>query len=57
MGLEEVGQMSAQIGLEAHLIVDNYAAHKHPRVKAWLGAAARASHPLHAYLRNLAQPD
>jgi putative transposase len=27
-------------GLEAHLIADNYATHKHPRVKAWL-----ARHP------------
>jgi transposase len=25
-----------QVGLELHLIVDNYATHKHPRVKAWL---------------------
>ena len=27
-------------GLDLHLIVDNYATHKHPRVKAWL-----ARHP------------
>ena len=27
-------------GLEVHLIADNYAAHKHPKVKAWL-----ARHP------------
>ena len=24
------------LGLELHLIVDNYGTHKHPRVKAWL---------------------
>ncbi len=27
--------------LEAHLIVDNYAAHKHPKVRAWLAARPR----------------
>ncbi len=26
----------APAGLDLHLIVDNYATHKHPRVKAWL---------------------
>lgn len=24
------------VGLYLHLIVDNYAPHKHPKVKAWL---------------------
>src|SRR6266446_9584402 len=28
-------------GLEVHLIADNYATHKHPRVKAWLARHAR----------------
>lgn len=27
--------------LDVHLIIDNYAAHKHPRVKAWLARRAR----------------
>ena len=27
--------------LDAHLVVDNYAAHKHPKVRAWLAARPR----------------
>ena len=27
--------------LEVHIIVDNYATHKHPRVKGWLAARPR----------------
>lgn len=27
--------------LDVHLIVDNYATHKHPKVKAWLARRAR----------------
>src|SRR5215470_5701956 len=36
--------------LDIHLIVDNYATHKHPKVRTWF---ARHSH--HAYLYLLAQ--
>ncbi|MGF1619738.1 MAG: IS630 family transposase [Rhodomicrobiaceae bacterium] len=32
-------------GLDIHIIVDNYSAHKHPKVKAWL--AARPRYHLH----------
>ena len=28
-------------GLDAHLIIDNYATHKHPKVRAWLAARPR----------------
>jgi putative transposase len=28
-------------GLDIHLIADNYATHKHPRVRAWLGGHLR----------------
>jgi putative transposase len=31
--------------LDAHLVVDNYATHKHPKVRAWL--AARPRFPVH----------
>jgi putative transposase len=27
--------------LDAHLVVDNYATHKHPKVRAWLAARPR----------------
>ena len=27
-------------GLDLHLIVDNYATHKHPKVQAWLSATS-----------------
>jgi putative transposase len=38
-----LGYLDAQIppDLEAHLIVDNYAAHKHPRVRHWLARHQR----------------
>lgn len=29
------------VGLDVHCIVDNYASHKHPKVKAWLAARPR----------------
>jgi hypothetical protein len=38
-----------------HLTVDNYATHKHPKVRAWLGRHQRISVPLHPDLRLLAQ--
>jgi hypothetical protein len=34
------------IGSDLHLIADNYATHKHPKVKAWL-----AKHPRFPYAR------
>jgi hypothetical protein len=37
-----------------HLILDNYATHKHPKVRAWLGRPA-LSFPLNPNLRLLAQ--
>ncbi len=48
--------LSAQHGrpcpaeMDAHLIVDNYATHKHPKVRTWLGATSPLSHALHADL-------
>ena len=32
---------NVQPDLDAHLVVDNYAAHKHPKVRAWLAARPR----------------
>ena len=32
---------SVPLALDLHLIIDNYATHKHPRVRAWLGAHPR----------------
>jgi len=43
-------------GLDVHLIVDNYATHKHPNVRAWLGRAVALLCPRHAELRFLAEP-
>jgi putative transposase len=37
--------------LEVHLIADNYATHKHPRVKAWL---ARHPRPISAAIAKAA---
>src|ERR671910_332643 len=45
-------------GTELHLVMDNYAAHKHPRVKAWLAANPRViCHftPTHASWMNLVE--
>jgi transposase len=45
-------------GRELHLIMDNYAAHKHPKVKAWLGANPRIRvhfTPTHASWMNLVE--
>jgi hypothetical protein len=36
--------------LHVHLIVDNYATHKHPRVKRWLAARPRFHVQLHSDL-------
>jgi putative transposase len=32
--------------LEIHIVLDNYATHKHPRVKAWLAARPALAPPL-----------
>ena len=32
---------AVRAGLDVHLIVDNYATHKHPKVRAWLAERAR----------------
>ena len=34
--------------LDLHLIVDNYATHKHPKVQALAEAASAVSHALHS---------
>ena len=42
----------------AHLVMDNYAAHKHPNVKAWLAANPRVHchfTPTHASWMNLVE--
>ena len=41
---------------ELHLVMDNYAAHKHPKVKDWLAAQPADPRPLHPDLRVLAEP-
>ena len=42
--------------LDIHLIQDNYATHKHPKVKAWLARHPRFKIPLHADLVVLDEP-
>jgi len=42
--------------LEVHLIADNYATHKHPRVKDLVRPPPPLSHALHPHLCALAQP-
>jgi transposase len=45
-------------GVELHLIVDNYAAHKHPEVKDWLAAHPRVNlhfTPTHASWMNMVE--
>ena len=37
---------------ELHLVMDNYAAHKHPNVQAWLAANPTDPYPLHPDLRS-----
>ena len=41
--------------LDVHLIVDNYATHKHPKVRTWLAQRPRFPHALHPYLFVLAE--
>ena len=36
-------------GKLVHAIVDNYAAHKHPNVRAWLGPPQAMDLPLHTH--------
>ena len=42
--------------LDLHLVVDNYATHKHPKVRAWLARRPRFHLALHPDLCLLAQP-
>lgn len=42
--------------LDVHIIVDNYATHKHPRVRRWLAARPRFHCAFHADLCLLAEP-
>ncbi len=48
--------VSVPKAFDVHLIVDNYATHKHPRVQRWLAARPPLLRALHAHLRFLAQP-
>ena len=41
--------------LDLHLIADNYATHKHPKVKAWLERHPRFPSALHANFSVMAQ--
>jgi hypothetical protein len=41
---------------QLHLIMDNYAAHKHPKVRAWLAANPQDPYPLHPDLGIVAEP-
>ena len=43
-------------GQQLHLVMDNYAAHKHPRVKAWLAANPRIQRALHPDVGVLDEP-
>jgi len=43
---------SVPLGLDVHLVVDNYGPHKHPRTRAWLAPSLPLS--LHANLCVLA---
>ncbi|WUK77150.1 IS630 family transposase [Kribbella sp. NBC_00359] len=48
----------AHPGRELHLVMDNYAAHKHPKIKAWLADNPRVSvhfTPTHASWMNLVE--
>jgi hypothetical protein len=42
--------------MDLHLIVDNYATHKHPGVEHWLGRHRRFSIVFHSHVLFLAQP-
>ena len=45
----------APAGCEVHLIVDDYATHKHPKARAWLGRHKALPFSLHPDLSLLAQ--
>ena len=40
----------------SHLVLDNYATHKHAKVKQWLAGAATLPSALHTHLRVLVEP-
>ena len=42
-------------GKAVHVVLDNYAAHKHPKVRAWLDRSSALHIPLHANLVLVAQ--
>ena len=43
--------------LDVHLVLDNYATHKHAKVRQWLAGGAAAFPPaLHVHLRFLVEP-
>jgi putative transposase len=41
LGFLKLIEANVPADLDAHLVVDNYAAHKHPKVRAWLAARPR----------------
>ena len=61
IGIEEfirfLNAVEAQVpaGKTIHAIVDNYATHKHPKVRAWLARPSSMDLSLRAVLRQLAQ--
>jgi hypothetical protein len=44
------------VGKVVHVILDNYAAHKHPKVRQWLDRHERFTFPLNANLVLVAAP-
>ncbi len=46
----EAIQAEVPAGKLVHVILDNYAAHKHPKVLAWLARHPRFTFPFHAHL-------
>jgi hypothetical protein len=45
--LKEIDAQVAE-GLDIHIVMDNYATHKTPKIKAWLARRPHLSCPLHA---------
>ena len=43
--------------LDVHLVCDNYATHKTPEIRAWLGPPPALPRPLHPDRLVLAEPD
>jgi transposase-like protein/transposase len=56
--LSFLGHIDASVppDLDVHLVIDNYATHKHAAVRAWLAARPALPRALHAHVRVVAQP-